>query len=98
LINNEIAEITQKIEALDVLRDRLEQDLLKLQEEELELDDECTCLLHVLVFVSDFVCSGGCEGTHRIRGSREPTTECSAGIPSAHAELKAQERTSILTF
>ncbi|KAI0823146.1 WD40 repeat-like protein [Trametes gibbosa] len=40
LINNEIDEITHKIEALDVIRARLEHDLLRLQEEELELDDE----------------------------------------------------------
>ena len=40
-MGNEIAEITTKIEALDAIRAKLEQDLLKLQEEELELDDEC---------------------------------------------------------
>ncbi|KAG6918673.1 hypothetical protein DXG01_012490 [Tephrocybe rancida] len=40
LVNNEIAEITNKIEALDSIRAKLEQDLLKLQEDELELDDE----------------------------------------------------------
>lgn len=41
MINSEIAEITHKIEALDAIRSKLEQDLLKLQEDELELDDEC---------------------------------------------------------
>jgi hypothetical protein len=41
LINNEIAEITRKIAALDTIRERLEEDLLRLQEEDLELDDEC---------------------------------------------------------
>ncbi|KAI0072362.1 WD40 repeat-like protein [Panus rudis PR-1116 ss-1] len=40
LISAEINEITHKIEALDAIRSKLEQDLLKLQEEELELDDE----------------------------------------------------------
>ncbi|KAL4259449.1 Trp-Asp repeat-containing protein [Pleurotus pulmonarius] len=40
LINNEIDEITRKIQALDSIRVKLEQDLLKLQEEDLELDDE----------------------------------------------------------
>lgn len=40
LINGEIAEITNKIRALDDVRSKLEQDLLKLQEDELELDDE----------------------------------------------------------
>ena len=43
LINNEIEEITHKIEALDAIRSKLEQDLLRLQEEELELDDERMC-------------------------------------------------------
>lgn len=44
LINNEIDEITRKIQALDSIRVKLEQDLLKLQEEDLELDDECEFL------------------------------------------------------
>jgi mitochondrial division protein 1 len=41
LLHNDIAEITAKIEALDGIRNKLEEDLLKLQEDELELDDEC---------------------------------------------------------
>ncbi|KAH9927496.1 WD40 repeat-like protein [Epithele typhae] len=40
LIHNEIDEISHRIEALDAIRSKLGQDLLKLQEEELELDDE----------------------------------------------------------
>ncbi|KDR85253.1 hypothetical protein GALMADRAFT_218338 [Galerina marginata CBS 339.88] len=40
LINSDIEEITNKIQALDEIRAKLEHDLLKLQEEELELDDE----------------------------------------------------------
>jgi hypothetical protein len=44
-MNNEIAEITTKIEALDAIRAKLEQGLLKLQEDELELDDECEYIL-----------------------------------------------------
>ncbi|KAI5117807.1 hypothetical protein M0805_004567 [Coniferiporia weirii] len=40
LMLNEIAEITHKIDALDAIRVRLESDLLKLKEDELELDDE----------------------------------------------------------
>lgn len=43
LISNEISEITHKIETLDAMRAKLEQDLLKLQEDELELDDEREC-------------------------------------------------------
>ena len=40
LINSEIEEINNKIKALDSVRGTLEQDLLKLHEDELELDDE----------------------------------------------------------
>jgi hypothetical protein len=40
-------EITNKIEALDGIRAKLEQDLLKLQEDDLELDDECKCNVHL---------------------------------------------------
>ncbi|KAJ1310674.1 hypothetical protein OPQ81_009201 [Rhizoctonia solani] len=44
LINNEIAEITAKIAALDVIRNNLEQDLLRLHEDELELEDELSAV------------------------------------------------------
>ncbi|KAH7930577.1 Trp-Asp repeat-containing protein [Leucogyrophana mollusca] len=40
LINSDIVEITNKIKALDDIREKLELDLLKIQEDELELDDE----------------------------------------------------------
>ncbi|KZV81766.1 WD40 repeat-like protein [Exidia glandulosa HHB12029] len=40
LLNSEIEEITHKIAALDAVRERLEQELLHLHEDELELDDE----------------------------------------------------------
>ncbi|KDQ17489.1 hypothetical protein BOTBODRAFT_171966 [Botryobasidium botryosum FD-172 SS1] len=40
LIHSEISEIARKIAALDAVRERLEGDLMKLQEDELELDDE----------------------------------------------------------
>ncbi|KAJ7748496.1 WD40-repeat-containing domain protein [Mycena maculata] len=40
LIHNEITEISLKIAALDGIRAKLEQDLLKLHEDDLELDDE----------------------------------------------------------
>lgn len=39
-MTNEITEITNKIDALDAIRAKLEDDLLKLHEDELELDDE----------------------------------------------------------
>ena len=40
LLHSEISEGTSKIDALDALRSKLEEDLLKLKEDELELDDE----------------------------------------------------------
>ena len=40
LVSNEITEVTNKMAALDVIREKLQQDLMKLQEDELELDDE----------------------------------------------------------
>ena len=48
LVNSEIEEITHKIQALDGIRTKLERDLLKLQEDELELDDECKLLIPLL--------------------------------------------------
>lgn len=48
-MGNEITEITTKIEALDAIRVKLEQDLLKLQEEELELNDEREHLLSLSI-------------------------------------------------
>ncbi|KAH7883973.1 WD40-repeat-containing domain protein [Phlebopus sp. FC_14] len=40
LIKSEISEVENKIRALDLMREQLERDLLKIQEDELELDDE----------------------------------------------------------
>ena len=53
LINNEIEEISHKIEALDAIRAKLEQDLLRLQEEELELDDERALSSCLRLFLAD---------------------------------------------
>lgn len=66
-MNNEIAEITSKIEALDAIRAKLERNILKLQEEELELDDECEpplALSSNVVFTPPS--SGGGPGTFRV--------------------------------
>ena len=40
LIQSEISEVENKIKALDLIRDQLERDLLKIHEDELELDAE----------------------------------------------------------
>ena len=67
LINNEIEEISHKIEALDAIRSKLEHDLLKLQEEELELDDECTSSVAVAtVGLPQQFYSGGRARTSRV--------------------------------
>ncbi|PFH54710.1 hypothetical protein AMATHDRAFT_72470 [Amanita thiersii Skay4041] len=50
LINTEIEEITHKIEALDGIRAKLEGNLLKLQEDELELDAELEGVQERLIF------------------------------------------------
>lgn len=65
LVVNEISEITAKIDALESIRSQLESDLLKLKEDELELDDERTCLtLNISIF---------CFSGLMFRGSRRCT-------------------------
>lgn len=93
LINNEIDEITHKIEALDAIRAKLEQDLLKLQEEELELDDERMYSYKCLqAAVLNDRCSGGRSGTTRTRRVckstvAQPVTSC-----TYYAHIKTTER------
>lgn len=72
-MNNEIAEITGKIEALDAIRAKLEQDLLKLQEEELELDDECELLLALSIPLA-FHYTFQWKGSGSVWNSRVPRT------------------------
>lgn len=45
LIQSEVSEVENKIKALDLIREQLERDLLKIQEDELELDAERMSLL-----------------------------------------------------
>ena len=67
LINSEIEEITHKIQALDGIRTKLERDLLKLQEDELELDDECKLsIFRALLRKLKFFDSGRCQGEEEI--------------------------------
>lgn len=93
LINNEIDEITHKMEALDVIRARLEQDLLRLQEEELELDDERMCFsLFPSRAFSNTCCSGGSTRAARTRRVCQPTITKSVARCTGDAELKTKER------
>ncbi|KAG9083709.1 Mitochondrial fission protein [Ceratobasidium sp. UAMH 11750] len=68
LINNEITEITHKIAALDVIRNNLEQDLLRLHEDELELEDERACALRGVCALADVLRSHCCPGASVFRG------------------------------
>ena len=67
LIQSEISEVENKIKALDLIREQLEQDLLKIREDELELDAERMSTLRSLVPVSSPYISGRHTGTLRIR-------------------------------
>ncbi|KAF5338452.1 hypothetical protein D9758_012206 [Tetrapyrgos nigripes] len=85
LINSEIAEITQKIEALDDIRTKLERDLLKLQEDELELDDELVGVKERLEFeqsTSRRSSANVLQMPHTSRRRKGP-----AFLPSEHDEL-----------
>ena len=66
LVNNELAEISNKIRALNDVRSRLEQDLLKLQEDELELDDEREPDLRIMYSACSLCLSGRCQGADEI--------------------------------
>ncbi|KAF9654261.1 WD40 repeat-like protein [Thelephora ganbajun] len=85
LMNNEIAEITTKIEAFDAIRVKLEQDLLKLQEEELELDDELEGVRERMDFESSSNKSQTSSGHHLPPSSRRRRGP--AFLPSEHHEL-----------
>ncbi|KAK2461724.1 hypothetical protein APHAL10511_006187 [Amanita phalloides] len=76
LINSEIDEITHKIEALDEIRAKLEQDLLRLQEDELELDAELEGVKERLAFEQSSVPP---SSSRRRKGP--------AFLPSEHDEL-----------
>ncbi|KAJ7596615.1 WD40-repeat-containing domain protein [Mycena floridula] len=88
LINSEIAEITHKIEALDGIRVKLEEDLLKLQEDELELDDELEGVKERLQFEQSsstnqkISAAASAQFPHTSRRRRGPSF-----LPSEHDEL-----------
>ncbi|PPQ67375.1 hypothetical protein CVT25_005954 [Psilocybe cyanescens] len=87
LINNEIKEITHKIQALDDIRAKLEQDLLKLQEEELELDDELEGVKERIKYeqASGQKSVGAIKNLHLLPSSRR--RKGPAFLPSEHDEL-----------
>ena len=79
LIHNEIAEITHKIEALDAIRSKLEQDLLRLQEDELELDDECKFHAHDIMYLLSSAIVEGVKERLEIEESKARAINGSAG-------------------
>ncbi|KAF8633914.1 hypothetical protein AX15_001100 [Amanita polypyramis BW_CC] len=81
LINSETDEITHKIEALDGIRARLEEELLRLQEDELELDAELEGVKERLAFEQ----SSGKGPVHFTPSSRR--RKGPAFLPSEHDEL-----------
>ncbi|EJD55043.1 WD40 repeat-like protein [Auricularia subglabra TFB-10046 SS5] len=88
LINAEIEEITHKIAALDAVREKLEQELLHLHEDELELDDEMEGVRERLSYE---------EARHPIAGKPSQPAQGAAAssrrrrgpafLPSEHDEL-----------
>ncbi|KAF9569818.1 WD40 repeat-like protein [Agrocybe pediades] len=89
LINSEIEEITNKIHALDEIRAKLEQDLIKLQEEELELDDELEGVKNRMKFEQEQATSqkqsSSVQNLHLPPSSRR--RKGPAFLPSEHDEL-----------
>ncbi|KAF8665083.1 hypothetical protein AX16_000551 [Volvariella volvacea WC 439] len=87
LVLSEIEEINHKIQALDVIKQKLEQDLLKLQEDELELDDELEGVKERLEYeqTSSSRQAAAAQSIHITQSSRR--RKGPAFLPSEHDEL-----------
>ncbi|KAF8167848.1 Trp-Asp repeat-containing protein [Crassisporium funariophilum] len=85
LVNSEIEEIASKIQALDSIRAKLEQDLLKLQEDELELDDELEGVKERMKFEQSSNQRSKVQNLHLPPSSRR--RKGPAFLPSEHDEL-----------
>lgn len=84
LLSSEIAEITHKIEALDAIRSKLEQDLIKLQEDDLELEDELAGVQERLQFEE----AGSKDKTQNHYGTQSSRRRKGpAFLPSEHDDL-----------
>ncbi|KAG8817979.1 Mitochondrial fission protein [Serendipita sp. 399] len=82
LAQAEIDEITRKIDALDAIRARLEGDILRFQEEELELDDELRGVEERKEFEDSRGQLGTAESWQTSRRRKGP-----AFLPSGHDDL-----------
>ncbi|KAJ6573994.1 WD40-repeat-containing domain protein [Mycena vulgaris] len=85
LIHSEITEISLKIAALDGIREKLEQDLLKLHEDDLELDDELEGVKERLEFEQSQRPQSSAQPFHLPHTSRR--RKGPAFLPSEHDEL-----------
>ncbi|KAH9005869.1 WD40 repeat-like protein [Lactarius hatsudake] len=85
LLHNDITEITSKIAALDAIRARLEEDLFKLQEDELELDDELLMVQERLELETSQNGQSGSRHASLMASSRR--RKGPAFLPSEHDEL-----------
>ncbi|KZV77449.1 WD40 repeat-like protein [Peniophora sp. CONT] len=85
LINSEIDEVSRKIAALDAIRQRLEEDLLKLQEDELELDDELEMVKEQLNVEESRTRKGKSTSAPHMQSSRR--RKGPAFLPSEHDDL-----------
>lgn len=91
MIHSEIFEVSAKIDALEDIRRRLETSLLRLQEEQLELDDELEGVQELMASPSMTSAAGTkalpqsliAESSHRSSRRRKGP----AFLPSEHDEL-----------
>ncbi|KAG9018754.1 Mitochondrial fission protein [Tulasnella sp. 427] len=82
LINSEIDEISQKIDSLNAVRNQLQQSLLRLHEEELELDDELDNVFERLAFEEKSTGAASAAAARTGKRRKGP-----AFLPSEHDDL-----------
>ncbi|KAG9050978.1 Mitochondrial fission protein [Tulasnella sp. UAMH 9824] len=82
LINAEIDEISQKIVSLDAVRNQLQQSLLRLHEEELELDEELENVFERLAFEEKSAGAASAAAARTGKRRKGP-----AFLPSEHDDL-----------
>jgi len=92
LIQSEISEVENKINSLDLIREQLERDLLKIHEDELELDAERMSTLASLVSVTLPHISPRHPGTLGIRRSNLETSQSSYPSSPPHPTFAAEKR------
>ncbi len=84
LLNSEIDEVSSKIAALETIRNQLQQSLLRLHEEELELDEELESVMERLAFEARKGPSTPSKPSAGVKRRKGP-----AFLPSEHDDLPA---------